>query len=101
MNSVSLRDVEHYEKLLNEALNNPLDRWKDGKSQIGNIHICRQYGYISIHQICNEGGGVRSLASGLTKREAYNWYRAALEGIDLFKSSLSFESVNRPISCPS
>ena len=101
MNSVSLRDVEHYEKLLNEVLNNPLKPWKDGKGQIGNIHICRQNGYISIQQTRNEGGGVRSLASGLTKREAYDWYRAALEGIELYKSSLSFESVNQPISCPS
>ena len=98
---VSLQDVEHYEKLLNEALHNPLKPWKDGKGQIGNIHTCRQNGYLSIQQTCNEGGGVHSLATGLTKREAYDWYRAALEGIELYKSSLSFESVNQPISCPS
>ena len=98
---VALHDVQHYEKLLNETLNTPLKPWKDGKGQIGNIHLCRQNGYISIHQVCNEGGGVSSLATGLTKREAYNWYRAALEGIYLYKSSLSFESVNHPISCPS
>ena len=101
MSSVNLQSIKHYEKLLNEALNNPLELYKNGKAQIGNIHICRQNGYISIQQTRNEGGGVRSLASGLTKREAYDWYRAALEGIELYKSSLSFESVNQPISCPS
>ena len=35
------------------------------------------------NQTVNDGGGCHSLASGLTKREAYQWLRAAIEGIYL------------------
>ena len=34
-------------------------------------------------QTVNDGGGTKDLASGLTKREAYQWIRAAIEGIYL------------------
>ena len=38
-------------------------------------------------QTVNEGGGSKDLASGLTKREAYQWLKAAISGIYLKEKS--------------
>ena len=80
-------------KILNEKSNNPLDpisaNWSEEgtKWNIGNIHTIGQYGYTTIHRTVNDGGGVTTLATGLTKREAYNWLRAAIKGIELKEES--------------
>ena len=72
MERITNKDIEYYLKILNEKSNNPINVWPF-ESNIGNIHTCNQNGYTSIHRTVNEGGGVSSLATGLTKREAYNW----------------------------
>ena len=83
MNRITNKDVEFQLERLNKLTNNPIEYWTDKKANIGNIHTRGQYGYISIMQTVNEGGGVTDLASGLTKREAYQWLRAAIAGIYL------------------
>ena len=40
-------------------------------------------GHFNIYQHVNEGGGASALAEGLTKREAYDWLKAACKGIEL------------------
>lgn len=73
---------------LNEALNLPTDCYlKNGQgqyaAQIGCIHLLGVYGGYNVCQLVNSAGGVRTLAVGLTTREAYAWLAAALEGVRL------------------
>ena len=83
MNRITNKDVDFQLERLNKLTNNPTEYWTDNKANIGNIHTRGEYGYTSIMQTVNEGGGVTDLASGLTKREAYQWLRAAIAGIYL------------------
>ena len=80
---ITNKDVDFQLERLNKLTNNPTEYWTDNKANIGNIHTRGEYGYTSIMQTVNEGGGVTDLASGLTKREAYQWLRAAIAGIYL------------------
>ena len=84
MNRITQKDVDFQLERLNKLTNNPTDwRLVNGCHPVGNIHTIGQYGYTTIMQTINDGGGCHSLASGLTKREAYQWIRAAIEGIYL------------------
>jgi hypothetical protein len=83
MNRITNKDIDYQLEILNKLTNNPIEYWSDKKANIGNIHTRGQYGYTCIMQTVNEGGGVTDLASGLTKREAYQWLRAAITGISL------------------
>lgn len=86
MDRITKADLEVLSKKLNQATNNPVERWSnDGKNGMnpGHIFTQGQYGYFTIQRISNEGGGCSDLRSGLTKREAYEWYMAALKGIEL------------------
>ena len=87
MNRITQKDVDCQLKRLNDLTNNPTSTWENGKHTIGNIHTVGQYGYTTIMQTINDGGGCNSLASGLTKREAYQWLRAAIAGIYLKEDS--------------
>ena len=86
MERITNKNIEYQLKILNQKSNNPIDVFPY-KDNIGNIHTVGQYGYTTIHRTVNSGGGVTSLASGLTKREAYNWIRAAIKGIELKEES--------------
>ena len=86
MERITNKDIEYQLKILNEKSNNPINVWPY-KDNIGNIHTIGQYGYTTIHRTVNDGGGVTTLATGLTKREAYNWIRAAIRGIELKEES--------------
>ena len=83
MNRINQKDIDYQLEILNKLTSNPTSTWENGKHTIGNIHTVGQYGYTTIMQTVNEGGGVTDLASGLTKREAYQWLRAAITGISL------------------
>ena len=83
MNRITNKDIDFQLERLNKLTNNPTSTWENSKCAIGNIHTRGQYGYTTIMQTVNDGGGCHSLASGLTKREAYQWLRAAIEGIYL------------------
>ena len=87
MNRITQKDVDCQLKRLNDLTNNPTSTWENGKHTKGNIHTVGQYGYTTIMQTVHEGGGVTDLASGLTKREAYQWLRAAISGIYLKEKS--------------
>ena len=87
MNRISNKDVEFELERLNKLTDNPTQTWENGKHTIGNIHTIGQYGYTTIMQTVNDGGGCTNLASGLTKREAYQWLRAAIAGIHLKEDS--------------
>lgn len=86
MERITNKDIECQLKILNKKSNNPIDVFPY-KDNIGNIHTFGQYGYTTIHRTVNEGGGVTVLATGLTKREAYNWIKGAIRGIELMEES--------------
>tara|TARA_B100001248_G_C27248941_1_gene392848 strand:+ start:346 stop:612 length:267 start_codon:yes stop_codon:yes gene_type:complete len=86
MKRITNKDIEYLLKILNEKSNNPVNVFPY-KDNIGNIHTTGQYGYTTIHRTVNEGGGVNTLATGLTKREAYDWLTAAIKGIELKEES--------------
>ena len=48
--------------------------------EVGNIFVQSQYGYNTVQQIMSDGGGVQTLATGLTLREAHEWLCAAIRG---------------------
>ena len=83
MNRITEKDLKYQLDSLNKLTNNPTETWENGKHTIGNIHTVGQYNYTSIMQTVNDGGGTKDLASGLTKREAYQWLKAAITGINL------------------
>tara|TARA_R100000773_G_C4132802_1_gene62889 strand:+ start:243 stop:509 length:267 start_codon:yes stop_codon:yes gene_type:complete len=83
MNRITEKDLKYQLDSLNKLTNNPTETWENGKHTIGNIHTIGQYNYTSIVQTVNDGGGTKDLASGLTKREAYQWLKAAITGINL------------------
>ena len=89
MERITNKDIECQLKILNKKTNNPINVWPY-EDNIGNIHTNNQNGYTSIHRTANASGGVTLLETGLTKREAYNWIRTAIKGIELMEQSNDF-----------
>jgi hypothetical protein len=78
MAKITARLLDRNCEVLCKTLDRPSEPWKDGKAQIGCIHIGRTgYGY-SIEEIISDGGTVNVLASGLTAAECYHWIQGAL-----------------------
>lgn len=78
MAKITARLLDRNCEVLCKTLDRPSEPWKDGKAQIGCIHIGHTgYGY-SIEDIVSDGGVVNVLASGLTAAECYHWIQGAL-----------------------
>ena len=86
---VSRRDVDEMVYCLNEALGLPVDYWRDGESQVGNIHAEEVADYLNILQTVSTGGACKQLAGGFTRREAHRWLSAAIDGVRLARDPLS------------
>ena len=86
---ITNKDLEHYEKILNEALGRPTEYWDDLKREAkpGHIHTRGENGYTNINVTCNTAGGISGLAYGLTKREAYEWLKACYCGVTMKKEA--------------
>lgn len=72
---------------LNTTLKRPLKPWvRDDqgnlKAQIGNIHVYMCLGVCALHEMANEGGGVRVIVSGRTKRDCFDQVHAYLRGVE-------------------
>ena len=52
----------------------------------GHIWTQRNYGYVNVMQ--QEGKGARTLSVGNTKRQAWEWLCAAIQGAQMMKESL-------------
>jgi len=72
---------------LNKQLDRPLKPYikENGKltAQIGNFHLYQAYGAYGLHEMANEGGGVRETISLGTKKELFNSIHRLLDGIRL------------------
>lgn len=86
-------DLQSLVNRLNRETGNPEDpytRTPDGKlvANIGNYHLSSAYGGYALHQMANDGGGVREpLYTGhVTARELYGKMHAFLMGYALAQS---------------
>ena len=91
MKRIKEKDIESLLKTLNRKTNNPEETWniKERCSNPGNIYLQGVAGYYNLERVSNKGGGAGHLAQGLNKRQAYEWLRAAIKGIDLLKDNAS------------
>lgn len=74
---------------LNKMTGNPTDpytRGADGhhKANIGNYHLSHAYGGVCLHQMANEGGGVRDIfnCGHITKRDLAERISAYMLGLE-------------------
>lgn len=72
--------LTYRERQLNLILNAPSKPIGDDGWQVGNVHAQGQNGYFNIHKVDTKAGGVKELASGLTLRQAVEWFDAATDG---------------------
>jgi len=77
---------------LNKITNNPvssysLDEGGKYKANVGNYHLSQAYGGVCVHQMANEGGGVRTpiVHSHVKKRELFDKLCAFIDGIEYGK----------------
>ena len=74
MDRITDKRLENRVATLNKMLDRPATSWTrisgENKANIGNLHISHAYGGVSLHEMCNDGGGVNDLNGGHgTKRE--------------------------------
>lgn len=72
---------------LNKQLGRPLKPYikENDKltAQIGNFHLYQAYGSYGLHEIANEGGGVRQTIALGTKKELYTALHKLIQGVEL------------------
>ena len=99
MSRITNVQIEAKQMLLNKTLGNPIETYRrnpkgDLVAQIGNIPITGVSNYWNIEQISNESGATKQLAGVVSKREGFDWYNAALEGIFLYQKSQEEEKTS-------
>lgn len=85
------RDLKNTIDRLNRITNQPTEPYsrdpQTGKltANVGNYHLSGAYGGVCVHQMVNEGGGVRTpISTGYTtKRDLYNQLHAYIRGIEV------------------
>lgn len=88
MQRITNKDIKGALDRLNSALGRNVETYskrEDGtyKANIGNFHEYSAYGMVGLHEMFNEGGGVKSHGGLGTKRELYERIHAMLDGISL------------------
>jgi len=72
---------------LNKQLDRPLKPYikENGKytAQIGNFHLYHAYGAYGLHEMANEGGGIRETISLGTKKELYTALHKLIQGVEI------------------
>jgi hypothetical protein len=92
---ITKKQLESKIAYLNVITGNPEKPWNtpvDGKmtANVGNFHLYSAYGYYNLHQMCNEGGGVKDVFNyGSTKKELAMLIDAFISGLDydIFKGA--------------
>jgi len=83
----TLAQLEALTAELNKLLNRPLKPYikENGKltAQIGNFHLYQAYGSYGLHEMANEGGGVRETIALGTKKELYTALHKLIQGVEL------------------
>jgi hypothetical protein len=72
---------------LNKQLERPLKPYikENGKltAQLGNFHLYQAYGSYGLHEMVNEGGGVKETIGLGTKKELYTALHKLIQGVEL------------------
>jgi hypothetical protein len=72
---------------LNKQLKRPLKPYikENDKltAQIGNFHLYQAYGSYGLHEMANEGGGVKETIGLGTKKELYTALHKLIQGVEL------------------
>ena len=92
MNRISTKDLEAVVSRINAATKSPQHPYvKNGDkyaAQIGCYHLSGAYGGYALHQMVNDGGGVRDVFCGhIPKRDLYERMHAFLRGIDAIRKT--------------
>lgn len=94
MTRLTRKQLEQSVQTLNEITNSPLeayskvgDKWV---ANIGNFHISGAYGGFSLHQMVNDGGGVRDVfyCGHVPARELFDRIHAYRRGIQFALENL-------------
>jgi hypothetical protein len=84
---IKIKQLEMLTADLNKLLNRPLKPYEkdNGKltAQIGNFHLYQAYGAFGLHEMRNEGGGVKETIGLGTKKELYTALHKLIQGIEL------------------
>lgn len=92
MQRITEKQLQAVVDRINRETNSPMTTYIrtviDGKTShdanLGNYHLSFAYGGVSLHRMCNKGGGVQDVfrIGHVTKRELYNHMHAFLCGLD-------------------
>ena len=92
MQRITEKQLQAVVDRINRETNSPMATYTntviDGKSSydanLGNYHLSFAYGGVSLHRMCNKGGGVQDVLriGHVSKRELYNHCHAFLRGLD-------------------
>ena len=84
---ITEKDLQATCARINCTLDKPLEPYTqaEGKfvANIGCYHLDHAYGGVALHQMVNDGGGVRDILGGhLTKRDLYERMQAFIKGLE-------------------
>jgi len=87
MERITVSNLEAVVRRINQATNSPADPYmKRGDkyvAQVGCYHLSGAYGGYALHQMVNEGGGVRDVFGGhIAKRDLWERMHAFLRGVE-------------------
>jgi hypothetical protein len=95
MQRITRKDLEGAVNLLNRITGNEAEpyRGEHGKwfANIGNFHISGAYGGVSLHQMMNEGGGIRDIfqCGHVPMRDLYDLIHAFRKGIEFAREQMT------------
>lgn len=88
-NRITDRDLDGLCRTLNKLTGSPEEGWSTdengkNKANVGHHYISSAYGGVCLHQIVNDGGGVRCplIDYHVPKRELYTRMHSYMDGID-------------------
>ena len=89
MNRVTAKQLDGAMEWLNQYFELPTESWKDGKAQIGNLHLDGAYGGWRIVQHMTDGGGIREISPRGSRREIFDYAHAMLKGGQLERDRIN------------
>ena len=84
---ITIKQLEALIAELNKQLDRPEKPYikENAKltAQIGNFHLYQAYGAYGLHEMANEGGGIRQTVNLGTKKELYTALHKLIQGVEL------------------
>ena len=94
MQRITRKDLDGAVNLLNRITGNELEPYRKENDKwvanIGNFHISGAYGGFSLHQMGNQGGGIRDVfqCGHMPMRDLYSLIHAFRKGIEFAREQL-------------